>query len=203
MKFAGISKSLKEGCRIHAFRSGGGLRVVRIEKAGDLKGYGEHPQIGKALSHANRDFLAGGRPYNKVYGKSEPHYLTGSASATSPLDLWILQGHTFDVWQSKDGIVVELKGLKQVEAPEEIHKRVLLTGTPETWQHRGYTYYIKRCYFPSGGPGVEWRVVKRPQGEKDRLGAIMYHVSRTGRGACFATAMANAFKADEVEVVRE
>jgi hypothetical protein len=41
MKLAGIEKALAEGCKVHAFCSGGGLRVVRIEKNGKLKGYGD------------------------------------------------------------------------------------------------------------------------------------------------------------------
>ena len=44
MRLIGINKALKEGGRLHAFLSGSGLRVVRIEKNGKLKGYGEHPQ---------------------------------------------------------------------------------------------------------------------------------------------------------------
>ena len=49
--YPNIEKALKDGARLHAFLSGGGLRVVRIEKKKDtetkdeddnLISYGEH-----------------------------------------------------------------------------------------------------------------------------------------------------------------
>lgn len=110
MELTGIEQALRYGCRLHAFRSGAGLRVVRIEKDGDLVGYGEHPHASDALSHANEDILAGGRPYDEVYGCLKPHYLTGSSSANDELDLWLLQGHTFDVRCEGNEFVFELKG---------------------------------------------------------------------------------------------
>lgn len=108
MNLPGLEQALRDGCKVHAFRSGGGLRVIRITtKDGQLKGYGEHPQVEDALSHANEDFLAGGRPYQEVYGGSKPNYLTGSSEPTSPLDDWLLHGHTFDAWY--DGVRVFFK----------------------------------------------------------------------------------------------
>jgi len=111
MEFKGISAALKCGCRLHAFRSGGGLMVVRISETGEkLKGYGEHPHIDEALDYADEDCLAGGRKYTDVYGKIHPHYLTGTNEATSPLDAWIKRGRTFDAYCKDDEFVVELHG---------------------------------------------------------------------------------------------
>ncbi len=202
MKLTGIEKSLKNGCQIHAFRSGGGLRVVSIKKGNKLKGYGEHPNVEDALSHANEDFLAGGRPYEKVYGVLKPHYLTGSSSPTSPLDHWLLRGRTFDAWQNGADVVFQLKGLTQVETPKEILDRVLETGQAEEWENRGYTYRITKSYFPNGDPCTSSQVVKSPQGKKSGADGWMYYITKTGHGADFSEAMNNAFRAEEVEIER-
>ena len=58
-----LQQALRNGAKLHAFLSGGGLRVVRLEKGGKLLGYGEHPYIEEALRHADEDTEAGGRPY--------------------------------------------------------------------------------------------------------------------------------------------
>ncbi len=183
MKLNGISKALEEGCRLHAFRSGGGLRVVRLEKDGKLKGYGEHPHIDDALSHADEDFLAGGRPYQEVYGEGapKPHYLTGSREVTGDLDNWILQGNTFDAHQDNGNIVVELKGHMQTKIPDNISKRVLATGNTETWEHRGYTYRISRSSFPGNRETcVRSEVIKSPKG-RDSSDCWIYEVTKTGK----------------------
>jgi len=203
VKFSGIDTALREGCRLCAFRSGGGLRVVRIEQNGKLKGYGEHPHVEDALSHANEDFLAGGRPYSKVYGNTEPHYLTGSSTSTSPLDHWLLQGHTFDAWQNGDGVVFQLKGLTEVKIPEEILDEVLRTGAPATWEHRSYVYDITRSYFPSGELCTRTRVINSPNGKEKSTGLWAYYITKTGYGKDFWTAMESAFKAEEIEVQRQ
>ena len=46
----GIEKALKENCKIHGFSSGGGLRVIRIEKGDLLRGYGEHPHLEELMA---------------------------------------------------------------------------------------------------------------------------------------------------------
>lgn len=115
----GIEQALQDGKILRAFRSGGGLRVVRIEDSrdGPLRGYGEHPNLMPALFHASVDYLAGGRQYSEVYGKSEPHYLTGTTQSEDRLDLWVLQGHT--LWAEKtDGKV-------KVEARDYNYKPVI------------------------------------------------------------------------------
>ena len=56
---------------------------MRIEDFhdGPLRGYGEHPILLRALYYASEDYLAGGRPYDEVYGKLKPHHLHGKKEA--------------------------------------------------------------------------------------------------------------------------
>lgn len=198
MELAGINQALKDGCRVHAFRSGSGLRVIRIEHNEELKGYGEQPQVEGALSDADEDFLAGGRPYEEVYGALKPHYLTGGSTSTSPLDSWLLQGRTFDAWQDGENVVFQLKGVTEVKIPREILDEVLRTGKPATWEHRGYTY--RTAKFPAGEPCTSTEVIQNPNESENNTDAWMYHITKTGRGADFCQAMENALRAEEVEV---
>lgn len=109
-----LEEALRAGCRMHAFSSGGGLRVVRIERSGKSVAYGEHPYINEALRIAAEDYKAGGRAYQDVYGKIEKEYLTGDPCPNSDLDMWVRKGSTFDAWFEDELFVFELKGLKAV-----------------------------------------------------------------------------------------
>lgn len=196
----GIETSLRDGAVVRAFRSGGGLRVVRIENLGDLVGYGEHPSIDAAIRHADEDFIAGGRPYGEVYGGDKPNYLTGSIDSTSELDTRIRQGDKFRSWQDGEVIYFELEGYAKVEVPKEILTRVMDTGISETWadKARGYTYLVKSSRFPNGGPCSSISVSEGPE---DRSGSDpwMYHTSQIGEGANFMSAMNAALVAERIE----
>jgi hypothetical protein len=111
MKLTNIEQALREGCKVRAFLSGGGLRVIRIEDATQqLKGYGEHPHVEGALQRADNDYAAGGRPYGEVHGGSEPHYLTGSPIPSGELDAWVRAGNTFNAVTEGDGFGFVLDG---------------------------------------------------------------------------------------------
>jgi hypothetical protein len=202
VNLVGIEKALKAECKLHAFLSGGGLRVVRLETThAELKGYGEHPQIEDALSHCNEDYLAGKRPYDEVYGGLKPCYLTGSSTPTGQLDAWLLKGSTFDAWQDGDVVAFRLAGYADVNTPDEICNRVRATGTPETWTNRGYTYEITRTYFANGEAGTCHSVVSSPEGHSG-ADPWMYRITKTGRGPNLWSAMSAAFAAEPVEVPR-
>jgi len=115
-----LTEAIKNGCNIHAFRSGGGLRVVRIEKDNELKGYGEHPYISEALEHVAENYS---NPilYEKQYSGEEAkytHYLTGAhPTGIDTLDLWIYNGYTFDAFLKDAQIVVELVGYNKDVTP--------------------------------------------------------------------------------------
>lgn len=116
--YPNIDKALRDGCRVRGFRSGGGLRVIRVEDAaGQLKGYGEHPNVLEALTHADEDYAAGKRPYEEVYGKLYLHYLTGTTEVDSMLDGVLLRGGKFVAvsTQNREGIVVGLRDYKRLK----------------------------------------------------------------------------------------
>ncbi len=202
MKLSGIEEALKEGCHLHGFRSGGGLRVIRIEKNGELNGYGEHPNVEEALSYANEDFLAGGREYKDVYGKLKPHYWTGSQTKTSSLDAWLLRGNTIDSYVQKGNFIVELRGYAQTEIPAEVRAQVRKTGRPIVWMHRGFTYETSQSCFSNGEPcdGESTRILKSSE-DKNRSAADpwLYRIRKTGKAKEFFKAVHKAFEAEEVE----
>lgn len=198
----GIDQALSQGCRLHGFRSGGGLRVVRLELNRKLTGYGEHPSADEALVYAAEDFLAGGRDYHEVYGKLHPHYLTGSYEVTSPLDGWLLQGNTLDAYRTDKGTIrVELTGLREVSPPQKILDQAKALRRPVIWENRGYVYEIScnpRLFDNIRDEGYRTRVVDIPKG-KVRLYAWMYYYTKTGEGGNFNEALDRAFEAQERE----
>lgn len=201
----GIEAALRDGCKLHTFLSGGGLRVVRLERDGKLKGYGEHPEVEEALAHADVDYMAGGRPYGAVYGGSEPHYLTGSSMSSGPLDAWILQGRSFDVWCEGNEIVAHLNGYAYTAdaCPFGLHARVLETGVAETWEHRGYVYSVARDRFPGSGAYCTVQTVVSSPAGLGGADSIMYHITKMGRGPHVWAALGAALEAEAVEVSEE
>lgn len=84
-----LENALRTDGTLHAFRSGGGLRVVSLRAGpndGQQVGYGEHPHIEEALDHAGLSVLRPDLGYHDFYGRLFPHYLTGENQASGPLD---------------------------------------------------------------------------------------------------------------------
>lgn len=100
-KYRNLEKALNDGAKIHIFRSGGGLRVIRVEKKGKLISYGEHPYLSGALSHVDKDF---GLSYNDQYlGKNakHDHYYTGAYPIPSDaLDNYVFYTASLDIFYS-------------------------------------------------------------------------------------------------------
>lgn len=196
----GIAAALATGCKLRAFLSGGGLRVIRLERKDTLKGYGEHPDVSEALVHASDDYLAGGRPYDEVYGKEHPHYLTGSSSSASNVDAWVRQGRTFDAWQEDEDVVFQLKGYSYMDVPDDVIERVK-EGETVNWRKRGYTMESSPSQFGNGEWACSTKLIKSPKG-RDGSDSYMYQITKTGRGTDFWKAMLAAFEAPEVEVTQ-
>jgi hypothetical protein len=112
---------LVKDTRLHAFRSGGGLRVIRMEADFNLIAYGESPWLPEAFRILNDDYnfyLKNGhrRGYDEVYGQNEDHYLTGDPiPSDDPVEKWILRGNSFDCYRdfATKQFVFSLTGFKE------------------------------------------------------------------------------------------
>jgi hypothetical protein len=175
---------------------------VRIEDTLDsnpLRGYGEHYAVEVAIDHTAEDYEAGHRPYNEVYGEDKlyPHYLTGSSSPNSRLDLWLLKGGTFDAYEDAGQIVFELHGYEDTQHPEGVDERAR-AGEIVQWSNRGYVYETQLSRFRGSAPGVSTSIVSSPEG-RSGSDPWMYKIVKTGKGVTLAQAIEAAFVAPSVE----
>jgi hypothetical protein len=196
-----LEAALRKGGSMHAFLSGGGLRVIRIEKPrhGKLIAYGEHPVVAEAFRITAEDFKAGGRPYGEVYGKLEEHYLTGQSMPEGELDAWVRRGATFDAHFKEGNFVFELRGLHDHETPAGYHERAMKGETLRWTSDRGVTYEIQPSRLPNGSVGSSTRQVSRPNGMKEHRVWSWYAVRR-GIAPSLTEAIAAAFTAKYEEV---
>lgn len=148
MSYKAIENILAEKASnaIHAFRSGGGLRVLRLECGDDLLGYGESIQFDEALKNLENDTAAGGRKYNEVYGKLTPHYLTGTSEVSSNIDRWLLMGRSFDIRNFHFGDEpYEFKSEFSSDLDfKQYHQAALDSTTPVIFEKDGITYQFSK-----------------------------------------------------------
>ena len=197
-RVAPLETALKDGGRMHVFLSGGGLRVVRIEKAGELVAYGEHPYIADAMLHTAEDYVAGGRPYEEVYGSKRRHYLTGSSKPNSELDALVRQGDTFDVTFEDGQFVCAIHGYAHQKSPEGVDERAR-NGEVIEWEARGYRFRTSPFTFPGNGEkGSSTEIVSKPAG-RNNADPWMWHTTQTGRADTFMGAITAATTAPSVE----
>jgi hypothetical protein len=194
MPFKHITRALREGGHLHAFRSGGGLRVIRVEKGrhGELLGYGEHVHVQAALKLANKTLgLFGRLPKKSVF-------LTGDPSAEDALDRWLLAGLEFDAQNEGDEIVVQLLNRYYEDTvPDEVLQAALKNGTAE-WENRGVTYLYYNVSYAKGSEypwGYSAKTIKGGGVLKS-----VYTVAKTGHGKDFDEALKNALEAPQLEV---
>ena len=204
--WATIEASLREGGKLHAFLSGGGLRVVRVDQGSQALGYGEHPYVEDALTHLAEDIKAGCRPYNETYGDKGCYtsYLTGATTPDSALDTWVRGGSTFDGFIDGAEVVFEMHGYGKQEYPEGLRERVMSTGKTETFEDRGYTFEVGPFTFPGNGEkGTTMRTLKRPDDGRPDHRDTMFQVVKTGRAPTLSEAVTLAFEAEPVEKMEE
>ena len=130
--YPNLEKALKNGAKIHIFRSGGGLRVVRVKKENKLISYGEYPFFSGALAHAESDF---GLSYEEQYLSKHPrhhHYLTGAYPIPYDiLDIFVYGGRTLDIlYSTKDEKFICVRS-----APDLPESGRLIWGTGNHIQH--------------------------------------------------------------------
>jgi len=203
---AKLTAALRKG-NLHGFRSGGGLRVFRIDKGNKNIAYGEHPNAMEALALLAKDCSFAGRAYEKVYGKLHPHYLTGSSEAQGDLDKWILRGNTLDAFIAQKGLPggndvrVTLGGYGEFHTPVDIENQI--RNEPKGYvihKDRGFVYKsaaVRGSRYQDDG-GITTECVSCPPG-KPQHRAWMWQTTQTGYGNTFFEALAEAFVANPVE----
>lgn len=200
--FEVVEKYLRKGARLHAFLSGGGLRVLRVEKVKNDKliGYGEHPDVNDAFRILADDLKAGCRNYDDVYNnEEETAYLTGQSTPTDKLDAWVRKGYTFDAFIQRNRIFFVLKGWEHQPHPGDVEARVRAGETVEWESPRGYKFKSHPDRFPNGEAATVTETIFVPEG-KIRLHDWMWQATKTGKGLTLAEAMEAAFEAEAVEV---
>ncbi len=198
-----IEQALRDGHRLHGFRSGGGLRVINIENdAGETVAYGEAPHIEEALRHAAQDYALGHESYEKQYSGDNaryPHYLTGASEQSSPFDGEMSSGMKIDARRDprNNDIAVALSGTKfGPEIPDGLQDYVTSTGNAAQFVHRTITYEATPIRFASGDVGITTRVVANP----NNLSTTVYDYAKIAAAPTFAEAIAAAFAAPEIEI---
>jgi hypothetical protein len=204
---AKLTKALQSGAKMHAFTSGGGLRVFRLEKAGKLVGYGEHCNALEALALLVEDYEAGGRPYHEVYGTFDgpdgkyQMYLTGSSTPEGEIDEWLLKGYTIDARFEDGRVSVTKNGYAHWDIPKEIRNWTEShPGEPKEHAQRGFlmetTYFTEM--FANREPGWQTRTLKCPPGIP-AYKATHWQYRQTGLGSTFISAFINAETGEQEE----
>lgn len=193
-----LEQALREGGRIHGFRSGGGLRVVDIKCGTTQVAYGEAIHIMEAFRILAEDFRAGCRPYRTVYGPIEPFNESGAPTLEDYLDDWIFRGHTFDVHFEEGQFVFILSGLKRQKTPEDILEQVW-KGRTVQWEERGFKFETKPL--GSGLFGIRLvastSVLSCPEG-KTKVDSDWVNITKTGKASTLQEALDEAFLTDSV-----
>ena len=110
MKLNNIQTILLTGGNFSAFRDPNTLlRIVKVtDKKGNLVGYGQHPHIEDALTHANIStgkHLSSGNDEIEIsdfYGNNGMfhNYLHGVSNSNTQLDQWVNKGGKIEIAQS-------------------------------------------------------------------------------------------------------
>lgn len=192
----GIEQALRNGCKLHSFRSGGGLRVFRLENAGDLVGYGEHYNAEEAIRRCDEDYLAGGRPYEDVYGKIYPHYLTGTTEASSNVDRWLLRGGNVDAVYENGKFKVFDEFVRHIRVPKSVIDKVLRDRKPVEWEYHNRKFVSTLSWFPNGEASTSTRCIHCPDGLDDWSEPAII----AAEGDSFVEALAGMEKAIHAEI---
>lgn len=188
---ATLERALRQGCRLHAFMSGDGTRVVRLEKRdGLLAGYGEGRRVSEAAMMAAENFKS---------GKTRDLVHTEARHPDGELDAWIRRGHTFDAWSlGHTDYAFQLRGLEFEKIAPSVVKR-WTAGDRFSWTSpRGVTWIGGPVKFGNGDQGCTYNIVAKPHG-MSRQQAEMYYAQRTGYSIRLEFAIERALQAELVE----
>ncbi len=189
-------EALKQGFFFYSFRSGGGLRVLSLGQSdkSSSRAYGEGPNFEYALHILAKDFQAGGRKYEDVYGVTCPNYVTGQADPNSPIDAAILNGNNIRArWDGQFLAVVTTFVLDYT--PKDVTDQVLATGKPLQSTRRGIVFESTPMVCANGVPGVSTRIITNPENKP-----LHYRATSSARAVTLKEAFLAALEAPLVEV---
>lgn len=186
-----VDAALRDSLQMHVFLSGGGLRVVRLERhepgiEPELLGYGEGPVLEDALLFAAEDYAAGGR------AKRVSVYLTGQSAPSSEADAWVRRGRAIDAQNFGETIAVWLRGLSFHGFPESVVEEARVTKKVVPYVQHGVHMHCE--------PNADDSCTGYATGLKGyREQFISVDIAKFGSGPDFASALAKALKSEEVE----
>jgi hypothetical protein len=191
LRLGSIEQALKNGYRLIGFSLGNGLRVINIQKDGELKAYGESVEVLGALENANEDYARGHRPYKYVYGVKKPRHLTGQLDVSCHLDRIVRFGEEFEIHFENGLFVARYQTVEfmVIEPPLYIRRRFLANKTkePEIYERYGHTYKAKP---PLGDSSWCISIIGRPKGRHSSSG-VAFDVAYTGEGYNIGAAIHN------------
>lgn len=201
-----IERGLREGMKLRAWRSGGGLMVVRVEhddhKEGISDGYGEHPYLKDAIEHAEVCMKKGGLTYEEMYNGENAmytHYLTGTYDANTPIERAIHRGGYLRAKYVDGKYLAAIENWERENPgkPKEEMKK-LEVGEYIEWESRGFKFRTT-CKDTYGG-SYSTEVLHKPNEDDD---PFSWHSRRVGEGSTLFEAAANAIVAERVEYSKE
>lgn len=152
MNYSNLEKYLKENsdAYLHAFRSGSGLRVLRVDKPNSKKAifYGEGPDLDYALNML----------IDNVNGKKQSEvrqYLTGSfADESDKLDFRLAQGESFDIKFIDGYFNMKIDFYVRRNTPKQIREKVLQTMQPVTFEMYNHEFQCSPYMFADNSYGT-------------------------------------------------
>ena len=126
----------------------------------------------EAFRHADEDYLAGGRPYKKVYGKLYDQYYTDSFMSDCAMDQFVKSGYNIDLKKSVDEkVFLTAHWTERIDIPKNIKNKILVNYETIFWNSDGRIFESKPEFFPSGDIGFSTKYILGP---KSKLGNNEY-----------------------------
>lgn len=199
--YEGLDLALKRGCRIACFREVYNKHycIVRIEKNGKLRGYGEAISAENALERAAKSYLK--KDTSNILKKK---YRFKKSPTELSSWIWERNNNSFSVVMQNGEIVFKMAGVLKEKTPEEIMDRVLKTGISEAHTNsRGYVIFTERFeVFRNGKPrvGVNSGCIQGPSHDPEHKRLwYQYYGVKIGKGRDFKSAMLAALSAPIIE----
>lgn len=141
--YEGLNLALRRGCSIKCFREiyNKHYCIVRVEKNGKLRGYGEAISAENALKRAAENYLK----HDEVNILKKKFRFKKSPSELSSW-IWEKNNNSFSVVMQNGEVIFKMAGALTERVSKEITDRVRETGISETHiNSRGYVILSEMC----------------------------------------------------------